>query len=136
MSISYSAIVLLDKDRDILLTAMSDYIPEKWKIIAHHCTVKMGDLPEELLDNRGFFMKIKAFEFGINDLVCAVKVSVPEEMKGFMKNPVPHITLAVNHEAGGKPVMSNKMFQGEYSKIDIHPLELMGILTEIPNVKV
>ena len=43
-------------------------------------------------------------EIGISEMAIAVKV------EGFdTNNDIPHITLAVNSDAGGKPVMSNQI---------------------------
>jgi hypothetical protein len=43
-------------------------------------------------------------------------------------NPKPHITIAVNRQGGGKPMMSNKLTN--WTKLRI-PLSLSGKVTEV-----
>lgn len=139
--ISYSAIVLPDSERAKLLAAYGNQIPDGFEVIAHHCTIKMGELPPELKDNIGLPVQIQVFGFYLNDKVCATQVVVPADLRPFMKNKYPHITLGVNRAAGGKPVMSNDLIAnavqnetqsdtiGSYSHT---PLRLTGIIQEIP----
>lgn len=103
--ILYSAVVLDKESHKILVNEFSDIIPDGWKIFAHHMTIVFGQgLPEELERYLGMKVELRAIEFGISDLVMAVKV------EGFeTTNKIPHITLAVNVNDGGTPIMSNNI---------------------------
>jgi hypothetical protein len=96
----YSAVVLDEKSRNILLERFKSVIPNDWKTIAHHMTIAFGkgvDNPEDL----GQEVTLKVIELGISDMAIAARV------EGYpSKNEVPHITLAINPN-GGKPFMSN-----------------------------
>lgn len=138
--VSYSAIVLTNQSREKLLAAFVDRIPKGWEAIAHHCTVNMGELPQELKNQAGSFVQIQVFGFFSNDLVCATQVVVPREFQSFMRNKFPHITLGVNRAVGGKPVMSNAMIEGSVKAelesdligTNTHtPIHLTGILKEV-----
>lgn len=120
----YSAIVLDDKSRSKLLTALGHKIPDGWETIAHHMTIVFGKgFPEELENFVDTNVDLRATEIGISDMTIAVKV------EGFPStNKVPHITLAVNREAGGKPVMSNEITN--WVKLDSY-INLSGIGKEI-----
>lgn len=138
--IAYSAIVLPDSERAKLLAAYGDRIPAGFEIIAHHCTIKMGELPPELKDNVGLPVQIQCTGFFLNDKVCATQCIVPSELQPYMKNTHTHITLGVNRAAGGKPVMSNDLIKnaikdeetsgtiGTYSHT---PIRLTGVIQEI-----
>jgi hypothetical protein len=98
----YSAVVLDEKSRNILLERFKSVIPNDWKTIAHHMTIAFGkgvDNPEDL----GQEVTLKVIELGISDMAIAARV------EGYpSKNEVPHITLAINPN-GGKPFMSNQI---------------------------
>lgn len=119
--VSYSAVVLDDQSRTKLIQVFTPMIPEGWEVVAHHMTIKLGELPEEsqekydLVDDK--IVSLNVIDYAINSLVFAVGV------EGYTsKNPKPHITIAVNRNAGGKPVMSNKL-------TDWKPLGFPMILT-------
>lgn len=105
----YSAIVLDDKSRSKLLVALGHHIPAGWKVIAHHLTVAFGKpFPESIKNFLDANCELRAVEIGKSDMAIAVKVEgCPTE------NAIPHITLAVNEAAGGKPVMSNAITDWE-----------------------
>jgi hypothetical protein len=138
--ISYSAIVLTDESRNKLLSKLADRIPEGWDVVAHHVTIKMGELPPELKPSIGLPVTLKASGFYVNDKVAAIEAIVPPEIRPFVKNKHPHITVAVNRAAGGKPVVSNDLIAkslqtdeesgtvGRYTT----PIDLMGQIQEIP----
>lgn len=101
----FASLVLEDSSAKKLVEATKQYIPEGWKIFAHHMTINFGNgLPENLkgdLDTKKF---IRATEIGISDMAVAVRV------EGYHSdNDIPHITIAVNTTEGGSPVMSNKI---------------------------
>lgn len=141
MAISYSAIVFPDSERAKLLAAFGNRLPDGFSVIAHHCTIKMGELPPELKDNVGLPVQVQCIGFYINDKVAATQCIVPSELAPFMKNKYPHVTLGVNKAAGGKPVMSNDLIahavqnDGADGTIGTHshtPIRLTGVIQEIP----
>lgn len=116
----YSAVVLDEKSRNILLERFKSVIPNDWKTIAHHMTIAFGkgvDTPEDL----GREVTLKVIELGMSDMAIAARV------EGYpSKNEVPHITLAINSN-GGKPFMSNRITDWE----PIQPLNVYGTVTNI-----
>jgi len=123
-TISYSAVVLDDRDKKKLLEIFASQIPDGWSKYAHHMTIKMGELPPEYKNDIDKQVKLTAYEIGTSDKAVAVKV------KGYWTtNHFAHITLAVDTNKGGKPVDSNKITVW-------HPLPntipLNGKVTEIP----
>jgi len=138
--IAYSAIVLTDESHNKLVTTFKHRIPEGWEIIAHHCTVNMGPLPAELRQNIGLPVTLRAISFDMDDKVAAVQVVVPQDLDKYIKNKYPHITIAVNRNGGGKPVMSNDMIAKAIQRDEdaevvgrlFSPISLMGQLQEVP----
>ena len=104
---NYSAIVLDEKSHNKLIEIFSPTWEDEegWEILAHHCTLQMGELPQEMKDYIGQEFTIKVLAFAGDDKVKAVEVECPIPTK----NKIPHITLAVNRKNGGKPVMSNNL---------------------------
>lgn len=142
--ISYSAIVLTDESHNKLVAKLSGRIPEGWEIIAHHVTIKMGELPPDLKPSIGLPTTLKVIDFHMNDKVAACQVVVPSEMMPYMANKYPHITIAVNRAGGGKPVMSNDLIASKMKDLTnagpdakvgtaISPIELIGQIQEVPN---
>lgn len=137
---TYSAIVLTDQDREKLISRWRDQIPEGWEILAHHCTIKMGSMPDGLRENMGLPVILTTAGFYINDKVCAVYVIVPTDLSPFMANQYPHITIAVNRSAGGKPMMSNDLIKQAQANdlsgdaVGTHsttPMKVTGIVQEV-----
>ena len=126
-TISYSAVVLDDRDKKKLLDIFVSQIPNNWSKYADHMTIKMGELTPDKKQDVGKKVQLTAFEIGTSDKAVAVKV------RGYdTTNQFAHITLAVNTREGGKPVDSNKITVW-------HPLpntiSLTGTVTEIPFLK-
>lgn len=95
----------------------------------HHCTIafinRLDDATLEwCIDNRGETFTMTVDRIGVSDLACAVAVDFDQYVP--CKQNYPHITVAVNPVAGGKPVDSNYIteFQDVYENI-----ELSGVLT-------
>lgn len=138
--VSYSAVVLTGESRNKLLSMFKDRVPEGWEIVAHHMTVNLGELPADLKPSIGLPVEIKVVGYFTNDKVAALMVLPPQEMQSFVKNKHPHITLAVNRAAGGKPVMSNQMIEDELRSDEekeivgrlFTPVSLIGQLQEVP----
>ena len=121
--ILYCAVVLTDKSRSILLSKVSNYIPEGWKTIAHHMTIQFGKSLEDVgIYDEGQTITLRVKKIGISNMAIAVEV---EGYKTF--NNIPHITIAVNIKEGGKPFMSNKITDWE----DIEEFEIEGIISNI-----
>lgn len=87
-----------------------------WETIAHHVTLNMGPWkgdPSQV----GQWFPIEISGLAMDDKVMAVSVNLPQGPVG--KNTHPHITVAVNREAGGKPFMSNKLQWGNVTPVFI-----------------
>jgi hypothetical protein len=85
-----------------------------WETIAHHVTLNMGSWkgdPAQI----GQWFPIEISGLAMDDKVMAVSVNLPEGPMS--KNAQPHITIAVNREAGGKPAMSNKLQWGNITPV-------------------
>jgi hypothetical protein len=126
-NISYSALVLDNESHNILINSpeINRYLTDEFQIIAHHMTIKMGSLMGTEYQNRiGETETIYASHVGINTKgnVVAVKVN------GTSYNKTPHVTIGVNRNAGGKPVMSNEIV--DWVPLS-RPIKLMGIVEEI-----
>lgn len=122
-NISYSAVVLTPESRQRLLRKFQGQIPEGWEVIAHHMTINMGEIAPEFAKYLGLPANLVVEDFAMDDKVMAVGVSGFES-----QNIKPHITIAVNRKAGGKPMMSNKLTN--WKKIN-KPLSISGIVTEV-----
>lgn len=122
--IKFASLVLDDKSRTKLLTKFVSKIPKDWKIFTHHMTINYGKgLSDELKSDLGQEKNIRATEIGFSEMAIAVKV------EGYHSdNDIPHITLAVNVNEGGKPVMSNNIVKWE--KLENY-INLKGKVTEI-----
>jgi hypothetical protein len=123
----YVAVILTEESRQRLLMHVSHYWKEnpKFVVYADHMTLHMGKAKESeipLLDN---FANLVVDAVAYNDLVVAARVSFSDVLSD---NPVPHITLAVNKEDGGKPVMSNGLTDWEPLK---EPIMLRGKVEEV-----
>lgn len=123
----YSAIVLYEDSHNKLVKWLHEKFPivkrESWEIIAHHMTIKMGGLPSYLFSDKGTEQSLDVTGYGSNDKVIAVRVA-----GYYTSNKIPHITLAVNRKAGGKPVMSNDITNWQpISTV----LKLKGMVEEI-----
>ncbi len=121
--IAYSAVVLNDNSRSRLIKQFKDIIPEDFEIVAHHMTINLGEINSEYENYLGMSIQLVVNDIAMDDKVIAVGVS------GFYsKNTKPHITLAVNRKAGGKPVMSNNLTNWEKLK---RPIIVYGKVTEV-----
>jgi len=115
LHITYSAIILDNKSKDLLLSTLI-YSNEKfsnWIKIADHMTICMGELPDHL---KRYWLNeeitLTAKEIGFNDKSVAVRVegffiiSKPTDLEN-EGSKFPHITLAISPD--GKPADSNKI---------------------------
>jgi hypothetical protein len=103
-SVAYSAVVLDEASKQRLIKVFKSMIPEGWDIIAHHMTLNMGTIDPRYAQDLGKAVELTVIEYAIDNLVMAVGV------KGYpTNNKKAHITIAVNRNEGGKPVMSNNL---------------------------
>ena len=118
----YSAVVIDKESKDKLMNALSSKLPEGWTVFAHHMTIVFG----KGLDDKseiGKAVTLTATELGLSDKAMAVKV------EGYhTNNKIPHITIAVNTDDGGKPFNSNQI--KDWYGLD-ETLELHGVVAEI-----
>jgi predicted kinase len=122
--ILYSAVVLDEKSKDKLLTALGHHIPEGWKTFANHMTIVFGKgLPDNLKDDLGSTISLRATRLGRSDMAMAVEVRGYEST-----NEIPHITIAVNVGEGGKPKDSNLI--KNWRPFGSH-INLTGVVTEV-----
>ena len=122
-NIAYSAVVLDEKSRSRLLERFSSMIPDGWETIAHHMTINMGEIDPEYQKFLGLSVRLTVEDVAIDDKVMAVGVS------GFdSRNAKAHITIAVNRQEGGKPMMSNNLT--DWKKLQ-KPLLITGKITEV-----
>ena len=122
-NIAYTAVVLDEKSRSRLLERFSSMIPDGWETIAHHMTINMGEIDPEYQKFLGLSVRLTVEDVAIDDKVMAVGVS------GFdSRNAKAHITIAVNRQEGGKPMMSNNLT--DWKKIQ-KPLLITGKITEV-----
>lgn len=123
----YSAVVLNQESHDKLVKWLHDSFPvvkrESWEVIAHHMTISMGELPNYLQSDLKTEQSIEVTGYGSSDKVVAVRVA-----GYYTSNKVPHVTLAVNRRAGGKPVMSNDI--KNWQPI-LKPFKLTGTVEQI-----
>lgn len=124
----YSAVVLTNKGKSVLLSKINELIniPDDWKIFAHHMTIQFGKSLEDygLADDENKIITLTVKSIGISDKNIAVEVD------GYKShNEIPHITIAVNVNEGGKPFMSNNI--EKWTKIE--PFTIEGEVKNIYN---
>lgn len=121
----YTAVVLTDESRNLLLQKFAEVIPDDWEKKAHHFTIHMGRLSDSPAKNFRIeaLVNMNIVSFAKDNLVMAVGLNsiIPSS------NKRKHITLAVNREKGGKPFFSNKL----ENWIPIEEIEIYGTLLEI-----
>ena len=107
-NISYTAVILDDISRENLRKEFNSWdgaFPQGWEWIAHHMTIKLGQLSEDLRNELlGKKVILKITKIADNDKVMAIGVT-----GCYCERKIPHVTLAVNRADGGKPHMSNDL---------------------------
>ena len=98
--VSYSAVILDGPSKEKIINHLS--IPNDWKVINHHMTIKMGELPENMKNQIGDKVTLKVSKVGKSDKALAVGVET-----SLSQNAIPHITVAINAANGAKPKDSN-----------------------------
>lgn len=97
----YTALVLTEESRKQIVDLITQW--PGIEILFHHMTINMGPAKDPCLLEKEFEVKILAY--GHDHIVGAYMV----ETECPSCNKVKHITLWVDREGGGKPVMSNKI---------------------------
>lgn len=120
--ISYSAVVLDDDSKMEILKRVPP--PKGWKIINHHMTIKLGELPESLKSKIGQTVELIVDKVGLSEKAFAIQVKTD-----ISQNNIPHITVAVNSNNGGKPKDSNLIEKWE----DIRNFVVKGTIQEVTN---
>ena len=116
----YSCVLLDEQSKGILMDKLGIWIPQDWKVFAHHMTINLGELKDK--SELGKEVVLTATKLGLSDMALAVQV------EGFdSKNEIPHITIAISPD--GKAVMSNEITKWQ----DMKPFMVKGIVTEITN---
>ena len=116
--IAYTAFVLDDNSKFL------EYVPEGWETHAHHMTIlAVTDMKRRLPERWQSYGHdeeacLKVVGIAKNDQVVAARVDleglpIPMKIRG-----LPHITIATNPEAGGKPAMSNKFKEEDFVPLD------------------
>lgn len=119
--VSYSAVVLDQESKQQIINHLS--IPNDWKMICHHMTIKMGELPENLKDKKGQKVTLRIVKQGKSDKALAVGVDTD-----LSQNAIPHITVAINIANGAKPKDSNDI--KEWVDLD-EPFTVSGRIEEV-----
>lgn len=119
--VSYSAVVLDKQSRDSILNQLDE--PANWKIICHHMTIKLGELPDNLKSRIGERVTLKLTKLGKSDKALALGVDTDLSM-----NAIPHITVAINTSNGAKPKDSNDI--KDWVDLD-KPFTVTGKIEEI-----
>jgi len=121
--IAYSAVVIDDRSRYRLIQKFKDIIPTEFEIVAHHMTINQGEIDPDYADYLGMTIRLTINDIAMNDMVIALGVT------GFYsENPKPHLTLAVNRDEGGKPMMSRDLTNWEKLK---RPFYITGRISEV-----
>lgn len=110
---------------------LKDMVPEDWKEYAHHMTMIPPPKMKQRLPSDQFFEGcLKVVGIAKNEKVMTAKVDMGDELLYFKIEGIPHITIATNPEAGGRPVMSNEFSEDDFE--DIEPIEICGKVEEVP----
>ena len=122
--VSYSGVVLTEESHSNLINKIT---PKHQEVIAHHMTIKLGQLDGKDRQSIGQKVKLKVVSYASDEKVDAVGVEqIGNQPKSH--NETPHITISVNRSAGGKPFHSNKLTNWELIG---NAFEVEGIITEI-----
>jgi len=128
---TYTAAVLTNDSRDILVDKFKDWATGNFEVIAHHVTMYMGPIKQYDKHLLGKEVQIRIVSVAQNDKVMALGV-IPI---GFdSENRHPHITFAVDRKNGGKPFMSNQLMKDEANSgkfNTISPFILNAIIEEV-----
>ena len=106
-----------------LIKNFQSIIPDDYQIVVNHMTINLGEINPIYEKYLGISVRLQVNDIAMDDKVIALGVSGFESDK-----KKPHITLAVNREAGGKPYMSDNLTEWKPLK---KPIFLSGKVEEI-----
>jgi len=117
----YSCILIDERSKKEILNKFKSIIPNDWKIYAHHMKINFGTLDQVFGYKIGDIVSLNVSKLGISEKAIAVEVD------GRTNNKIPHITIAINVNEGGKPVMSNDIKDWK----EIESFKVFGEVIEI-----
>ena len=125
-SIEYTAFVLDEPSHQKL----SQFAPDGWKVYAHHMTMIPPTKQKQRLPSEQFYEGcLTVTGIAQNERVVAARVDTRSQNLYTKVEGSPHITVATNPEAGGKPGMSNEFGEQDFKSID--PIEVCGKVEEV-----
>lgn len=123
----YSAVVLTKQSAGELMSKAYEWLPADWinpKLFAHHMTINLGPLVGTIRSEIGNEVELEVHAIGKSDKAVAIGVT------GYTtSNAIPHVTIWVNVNDGGKPKDSNGITDWK----SIEPFTVKGIVTEVTN---
>lgn len=126
-TVKYTALILDSQSH----TQLAQLAPEGWRVYSHHMTVINPPNQKRRLPARWLGVEecVTITAIAQNDQVITGLVdlgNVPIPMKG---PSFPHITIATNPQAGGKPMMSNQFSMSDFEPIA--PIRVCGTIEEV-----
>ncbi len=120
--IAYTGIILTEESRKKLLDKLKNIIFPNWKIYAHHLTLTLGELKNKSLIGKK--VKLHLDKIGLSNLALAVS----DSSFNLSNKKIPHITVAINEQKGGRPKDSNQITAWKNLK---NPIEVEGVVKEV-----
>ncbi len=125
-SIEYTAFVLDSASHQKL----AQLAPEGWKLYAHHMTMIPPTEQKQRLPSDQFYEGcLRVTGIAKNERVIAVRVDAESQNLYNKIEGLPHVTIATNPQAGGKPAMSNEFSESDFQPID--SIEICGKVQEV-----
>tara|TARA_Y100001963_G_scaffold135463_1_gene197067 strand:- start:404 stop:856 length:453 start_codon:yes stop_codon:yes gene_type:complete len=125
-SIEYTAFVLDSASHQRL----AQLAPEGWKLYAHHMTMIPPTEQKQRLPSDQFYEGcLRVTGIAKNERVIAVRVDAESQNLYNKIEGLPHVTIATNLQAGGKPAMSNEFSESDFQPID--SIEICGKVQEV-----
>jgi hypothetical protein len=125
-SIEYTGFILDEASH----RKLAQLAPEGWKIFAHHMTMIPPTEQKQRLPSDQFYEGcLIVTGIAQNERVIAVRVDSERENLYNKIEGLPHVTIAINPEAGGKPAMSNEFSEQDFQPIE--PIEICGKVEEV-----
>lgn len=119
MKARYHGVILDDTSRSKILQTIK--VPQGWEPIADHMTIGLGPSMDKTILGKQVELSCVSLANDDKAMALTVTTDVPS------CNAVKHITVAVNREAGGKPVHSRNLTN--YQRIT--PFTVSGTIQEV-----